>query len=189
MSFMLLGILNAQATGGGAGAFDLLETTTLTSSASSVTFSGLDAYSDYKHLQIRMVAKSVYGGGDVLSFNLNGDTGSNYAYHYLRGTGSAVQSNDGVSTSTPWIATLPGSTADSDSFGAIVLDILDFSSANKNTTLRALSGSTSGSVQIGLYSGLWNNTNAVTSVSLFPNSFGFTRNLVTGSRFSLYGVK
>jgi hypothetical protein len=33
-------------------AFDLLETTTLTTSASSVTFSGLGAYSDYKHLQI-----------------------------------------------------------------------------------------------------------------------------------------
>jgi hypothetical protein len=37
MSFMLLGILNAQAAGGGgAGAFDLLETTTLATSASSV---------------------------------------------------------------------------------------------------------------------------------------------------------
>ena len=39
------------------GSFDLLETTTLSTSASSVTFSGLGAYSDYKHLQIRSVAR------------------------------------------------------------------------------------------------------------------------------------
>ena len=41
------------------GAYDLLETTTLTSSASSVTFSGLGSYTDYKHLQIRMVIDSI----------------------------------------------------------------------------------------------------------------------------------
>jgi hypothetical protein len=40
MSFMLLGILNSQAAGGGGGAFDLLETTTLTGTQNNISFTG-----------------------------------------------------------------------------------------------------------------------------------------------------
>ena len=179
----LLGASEAAA----AGAFDLLETTTLTSSASSVTFSGLDAYSDYKHLQIRAVARSNNASPlEVTKIRFNGDSGSNYARHGLGGDGSSVTSY-GVATQT-WtdIGRITGDTATANSFGAFVLDILDFSSASKNTTTRSLTGQTSSFSQVYLQSGGWFNTAAVTSLEILPNN---GTALLTGSRFSLYGIK
>tara|TARA_R110000803_G_scaffold80171_1_gene145921 strand:- start:1258 stop:1830 length:573 start_codon:yes stop_codon:yes gene_type:complete len=188
MSFMLLGILNSQAAGGGGGAaFDLLETTTLTTSASSVTFSGLGAYSDYKHLQIRIVnGDSLNGAGGTWStLRMNGDSGMNYRDHALRGTGSSVVSNTN-STNRMYVFSSPYGGGASDGYGAAVIDILDFSSSVKNTTVRGLSGyNIDGVGEIGLFSGLWVNTSAVTNIELQTGNANF----VTGSRFSLYGIK
>lgn len=190
MSFMLLGILNSQAAGGGGGAFDLLETTTLTTSASSVTFSGLGAYSGYKHLQVRAVARTLDGGTiDGININLNGiSAGNAYAKHELRGSGSSVTSrNDSNQNELFGFFGVPGNTATANAFGCAVIDILDFSSSNQNTTLRALGGFIHSSGQrVQLISGLFNSTNAVTSIFFEANGGS---NLAVGTRFSLYGVK
>ena len=183
MSFVLLGILNSQAAGAaGAGAYDLLETQTLASSAASVTFTGLDSYTDYKHLQIRGVARTdrASSGGDVMKITFNSITSSDYAWHYLR---SGVTSNAGTSQ-TGINANQSNSAGDtSNTFGAFVTDILDFASSSKNTTLKSLSGTSS---VIELSSGLLNNTASITSINL---DVLIGTNFVSGSRFSLYGVK
>jgi hypothetical protein len=191
MSLTLLGILNAQAAGGGAGAFDLLETTTLSTASSSVTFSGLGAYSDYKHLQIRVVARraSSGSGGDSMNIRVNGDTGSNYAYHRLYGFNGSVASNSGSSVSLiETYKVLPGNSEAAGIFGSVIIDALDFSNNSKKTTLRTLGGFTASSDSaesaVALTSGLWNNTNAVTSIETYYSS-----DFLAGSRFSLYGVK
>ena len=186
MSFMLLGILNSQAAGGAAGAFDLLETTTLATSASSVTFSGLGAYSDYKHLQIRAVTQSTYGSWiDNMRVRVNGATSSYYA-HWLRGTGSSVSSqSEGGGT---WIAfedALGGGSV-TDQYGVFVMDILDFANTNKNTTLKLLGGnSTTSGQRVILESGLYSSTNAMTSIEFFAAN----GDLKSTTRFSLYGIK
>ena len=187
MSFMLLGILNAQATGGGAGAFDLLETTTLASSASSVTFTGLDAYSDYKHLQIRAIGRSDKASdSDYIKVFFNADSAANYSAHRLAGTGSSVISSGYGSTSFPDGSYFPAASNTSNIFGVSVIDFLDFSSSNKNTTLRASNGfAGSAGNYVALHSSGWFNSSAVTSLSLNLNSSNF----IAGSRFSLYGVK
>jgi hypothetical protein len=185
---MLLGILNSQAAGGGGGAYDLLETTTLATSASSVTFSGLGSYSDYAHLQLRMVARGPRPSTfDGLQMNFNGDTSTNYITHYLKGNGTIVASGS-INSSFNGLAFNPVFTsADSASgaFGAAVFDILDFSNSSKNTTVRGLFGSTDLD-NIQLASGLFIDTSAVSSVLLAP-LFGTDYN--AGSRFSLYGIK
>ena len=56
------------------------------SSGSSVTFSSIP--STYKHLQIRWMAYS--GVGVNLSLQFNGDTGNNYADHWISGDGSTA---------------------------------------------------------------------------------------------------
>ena len=183
MSFMLLGILNSQAAGGGAGAFDLLETTTLATSASSVTFSGLGAYSDYKHLQIRMVAKMSSTTESYAVLGFNGVTG-NYAIHRLEGDGSTVISTADTGPSRQWIGYLPLS-SDTGVFASAVIDILDFSSSSKNTTSRSFFGLNKAYSRIALNSGLFKQTDAVTAVNIHTNSSSFG----IGSRFSLYGVK
>jgi len=189
MSFILLGILNSQAAGaGGAGAYDLLESTVLTSSASSVSFTGLDSYTDYKHLQIRYTGQSILAGNtglDNLQINFNSSSGT-YQNHFLRGTGSVVESGSQSFSYINIIQALTRSGA-TNIFSPVIIDILDFSSANKNTTVRALTGGlTSSETAVALQSGLWVDTSAVTSVELTnPNA----RDFATDSRFSLYGIR
>ena len=169
-----------------ASAYDLLETTTLSSSASGVTFSGLDTLAaGYAHLQIRAVVRGVQSGTATLKANLNGDTGSNYSYHRLEGNGSSVSSAGGGSISFLSLGKVPGTSDSSEVFAPAIIDILNFSSTSQNTTARALSGNVGDVNNIALKSGLWVNTAAVTSIS-FANSSG---DMVAGTRFSLYGIK
>lgn len=187
----ILAVAGAGAGGGGA-AFDLLETQILTSSASSVTFTGLDTLAaGYQHLQIRMVTKTIVDSStDLFYLRFNSDSGNNYAGHSLFNNGSNVASSPYTAQSGIFIDTLGSSAfAGSNSFQAHVLDILNFSSSTKNTTVRGLAGRLveggTAFAKIELLSGLWLNTNAVTSFSLTP----LNDSLKTGSRISIYGVK
>ena len=188
MSFILLGILNSQVEATAAGAFDLLETTVLGSTTTTVTFSNLNNYSDYKHLQIRMSVRDATSGTgqDSLRIRLNSDTASNYTHAYFRGTGSAGQSNYSTSQTSITIALsfIPRSGETSQAFGSGILDILNFGSSTNKTTVRLFAGSYPG--QVGSGWGHWNTTDAVTSITL---SEGSTNGFISGSRFSLYGWK
>ena len=185
MSFMLLGILNSQAAGGGGGGFDLLETTTLTSSASSVTFSGIDQ--SYKHLQVRMTLRSTRAfATDTWGVRFNGVSTASYAYHRLRGNGSTVASIANTSMTIMDTGTFPDSTQAANIFGVSVIDVLDFSSISKNTTIKTLTGMTGSQNYVNLNSGFYNSTDAITSISL-ESPQGFSA--VAGTRVSIYGVK
>jgi hypothetical protein len=188
---LLLGVLQAQAAGVTPFVtdYDLLETQVLTSTAASVTFSSLSTYAaDYQHLQIRGAARIDLGQpfGSV-SLRLNLDTGNNYAKHELGGNGSSVFSsaNTSVSSMIDLIQT-PGASNDANAFGALVLDVLDPFSTSKYSTVRCLSGrAVSSNPRVGLSSGVWMNTASLTDITLV----GQGGSLVTGSRFSLYGIK
>mgnify|MGYP000308785857 CR=1 FL=1 len=187
MSFVLLGILNSQAAGAvGAGAYDLLETQTLSTAAASVTFTGLGSYTDYKHLQVRAVGRSSFGSIDFLDLVVNSDTGSNYARHRLQGNGSSVTSGSGTSQSKLGLGQLNDDNSTANAFTAYVIDVLDFSSTSKNKTFRTLSGRADSGNVIMLRSGLYISTNAITDLEF---SSAQSANLLAGSRFSLYGVK
>jgi hypothetical protein len=184
---LLLGILNAQAAGGGADAFDLLETTTLATSAASVSFSGLSAYSDYRHLQIRYVARGTSGNALSLQIQLNNDAGANYTSHRLIGYQGGVQSLALVNAQQiSWNFLISADANNTNLFSSGVIDVLDYSNTNKNTTLRALGGTMrDNNSLIGLHSGLFVNTSAITTILLKPSSVTFE----AGSRFSLIGIK
>ena len=181
-----MGLLGASAPAA-AGAFDLLETTVLASSASSVTFSGLGAYSDYKHLQIRWVAKSTANNQDHLKLTFNGSSASSYVDHNLNGDGSAVSSNASSPSQTYIRLLFANAYSGAPGFASGVMDVLDFSSASKNTTIRSLHGYQYPvqRTRIVLSSGAWFNTTAVTSLTLTA----FSDQLAANSRFSLYGIK
>jgi hypothetical protein len=183
---LLLGVVQAQAfETAAAGSYDLLATEILTGSAASVTFSSLGDYAaDYQHLQIRYNARIDPATGNALTFYMqyNGDTGSNYNGHALRGNGSTVTSSSVASAATVDIGTVTGA---SGNFGAGVIDILDPFDSNKYTTARSLSGSTGGN-QIELRSHLWRDTDSLTSITV--GGFG-SEQFTSLSRFSLYGLK
>ena len=170
--------------------FELIETQTVgAGGAANVTFNSIPG--TYKHLQIRGIVRTAEANpSSNLAIRLNGDTGSNYAYHYLVGDGSTAYSGaaSGAGTTRGLLAQVTGNTATSGIFGAIVTDILDYANSSKTTTVRTLGGhDRNGAGQILLTSDLWTSTNAVTSVTLIE--FGTTNNLAQYSTFSLYGVK
>ena len=169
------------------GAYELISTTVLGSAASSVTFSSLGDYSStYKHLQIRSVAKTttVGDGAEALVLRFNSDSGSNYARHFLSGNGSSVSS--GATTSANYVgAGLVTTNSSIAAFAGNVCDVLDAYSTTKNKTIRTLAGHPGSLVFIQLLSGVWLNTASITSMTLSP-SLG---NFITGSRFSLYGIR
>ena len=179
-----LGILAAS--GASAGSFDLLETQVLGSSQASVTFSSLGTYaSTYKHLQLRIVSRSTWSGAQAgLVMQLNADTAANYSYHGLGGNGSSVSSFAGASQSFMYQGVSAGNGATANAFAGVVIDLLDVFDTNKFKTVRALFGNST--TEVGIHSGSWRNTNALTSILLKTD---VTSNLVTGSRFSLFGIK
>lgn len=166
--------------------FHHLETVRLSSTTSSVTFSNLEIYSDFQHLQLRMITRDTVASTDVevVRIRLNGDSTSNYNYHQLQGNGSAVSSY-GTATDHIRAGLDIRNSNTSGSFTATITDLLDPFETTKYTTARSLSGLTSGVNYIGMYSGLWRNTAAVTAIDLSPSSGSW----LAGCRFSLYGFK
>jgi hypothetical protein len=179
------------------GSYDLLATEILTSSAASVTFSSLGDYAaDYQHLQIRSVMRSDKGSANRTSagLRLNADSGSNYSTHHLHATGSSVVSTAYTSTTFMQnllgLGSIPTTSNVSNAYGVAILDILDPFETSKYTTVRCLHGSSQTDPRLSLASGLWRNSASLTSIEIAPNEAAFLdSNFVSGSRFSLYGIK
>jgi hypothetical protein len=166
--------------------YELIESVFLASTTASVTFSNLQNYAvDYKHLQIRFTARTTRGEiNDAVFYRINGDSGANYARHQIFGNGSTVSSIAGISETSTGNNSITGNTATASAFGAGVLDFIDPYSSTKNTTIRSFSGIPVNFNSVMLSSGLYNNTASVSSITLFSLA-----SFVTGSRFSLYGIR
>ena len=153
----------------------------------SITFSSIP--STYKHLQIRaLVTGTNATQTGSTSFQLNGDTGSNYTRHILGGGGATAFAyaatvetkghvygyNDNLNNVVPM---------------SFVMDILDYANTSKYKTTRVFSGSdrngTAPHGDINLISSLWLNTNAITSLSIFIGG----QDIGQYSSFALYGIK
>lgn len=175
---MILGIL-ASAGGGAATSYESIATTTVGSGGtSSITFSSIPQ--TYTHLQLRLYTIVGSGGSGAYTY-LNGDTTqSNYKEHVLYANGSAVSAG---SYSNSYMPQFNGG---SSSPGAFVMDILDYTNTNKNTTLRGLGGyDANGSGYVSFESLLWMNTAAVTSIQLSPVGTTWSEY----AKIALYGIK
>ena len=180
----MLGIMASQISGHlASGAYASIATTTLSSAASTITFSSIP--STYTHLQIRGIARS-NGAADNTVIQFNGDTASNYATHYVIGDGATASAGAGTSRANFYVDIL-ASNASGAMWSGDVIDILDYANTNKYKTVRTLAGQDlNGSGTVWLVSGLWQSTTAITSIVLKTNGAG---NFATYSSFALYGIK
>lgn len=166
-----------------AGSYESIATVTVSgSNVSSITFSSIP--STFTHLQIRAFLVSGLSANN--QFRFNGDGGNNYTWHQIQGNGSAAGTYAANPTSTPpW-----GLNNGNSSFPmASIIDILDYANTNKYKTVRTLSGNDGTgdtASRIGLYSGAWMSTSAITSIAL-TNDFGST--IAPNSHFALYGIR
>jgi hypothetical protein len=168
------------------GSYDAIAVTTVGSTpATEIVFSSIPQ--TYKHLQIRAsVRNNRAATASNTYFRFNGDTASNYAFHAISGNGTSSNAIAGSGVNIA-LAADPSASFTANAFGVQIYDILDYTSTNKNKTIRILNGyddnSTSG--EMILWSNLWRGTSAISSIRFFPNSGEYVQH----TTFALYGIK
>lgn len=173
------------------GSYESIATVTVGSGgSSSISFTSIP--STYKHLQIRAMLSTVQGtdrGNSALYARFNSDSSGNYAWHQLKGNGSSVSATGYSSENTIYGSDTWYSGGASGVFGVMVMDILDYTNTNKYKTVRILNGfdsnsATTGNTSVGLNSGLWMSTSAISTITIPNNGFNFKEY----SHFALYGI-
>ena len=172
------------------GAYDALSTVTVPAGGlAAIDFSAIP--NTYKHLQIRILARTASGGtadGLLMRVGTNGsiDTTSTLWGHNLMGDGSSATAGSRSATNIELVQTTASSST-SGMFGVAIIDLLDYANTSKAKTFRSLTGQDqNGSGQVRLMSGSYGaNTNAVTDLR-FYSAFA---NVAQYSQFTLYGVK
>jgi hypothetical protein len=188
MSLFPLGLLS-QGGGGASDAFELISTTVLGSATSSITLSSIPA--TYTSLQLRIVGRSANATEfDEISLRFNSDTGANYGHKYIQfQTSNQPTQTNATSQTAIRVVGIPANTAVANNFAALKMDITGYKSTAMKTNIRGFGGAanfvSSWANNASLFTGLWNATTVVTSLTVATWSGS---NLAAGTRVSLYGV-
>jgi len=162
-----------------AATYEPIATTTLSSAASSITFSSIA--SSWTDLRLVFVPKFNASAANY-SLYFNGDTGTTYSITRLSGDGANAASYRGTNQSGLFLSQSPAS-------GAVFLstiDIFSYAGSTYKTCLTTLSGDKNGSGNVNNIVGLWRSTSAITSILIDTGgSAGFD----TGTTATLYGIK
>lgn len=175
------------------GDYELIEKRVLSSNSSLVTFSSIPQ--TYKNLQFFLDLRNTASGSATVnnSVYMNGDTtGSNYQRHYLQNQYNGPTLNSGGTANATFNFVYAAGQLYPSNTATGHLNIYDYTSTNKNKMLTNVTmflnnGVGSGVAQGygGIYTGVWRNTAAVTSISFEPAD----SQIESGSTFWLYGIK
>ena len=154
-----------------------IATTTLGSDQASVTFSSISG--SYTDLVLVSNVK-VSSAGEAVQIRFNSDSGNNYSYTQLSGNGTSAASSRSRNTSIIYISNDGSAT----NYGTAITQIMNYS--NTTTYKTTLGRFSEASATSWADVGLWRNTAAITSVTL--NVSGTSKNLSSGSTFTLYGI-
>lgn len=156
--------------------------------AGTFTFSSIP--STYKHLEIRAVGKSSNGTYQSIywTMRLNGDsTSGKYNCHslYGNGGGSVAAMGNGTYTDQMIIGEIAasGSGMASQTVSPFIVNIADYASTSKTKIIRSFVGfDGSGVGTMRLASGMWNDTSAISSITIYGSDTGVLH-------AALYGIK
>jgi hypothetical protein len=157
-----------------------IATTTLVSDSASVTFSNISgSYTDLIIVTNTGVASG--GGGSIYVQVGNGsvDTGSNYSYTYIQGDGSTTESGRASNLTAARTMRTTGTTVIANGF----LHLMNYSNTTTFKTMLSR-GNVAGALVIALVN-LWRSTSAINIITMTDES---SRNFLTGSTFTLYGI-
>jgi hypothetical protein len=163
--------------------YTLLETITVgAATASSVTFNSIPQ-TGYTDLVIKASCRSTIAE-DTFGIRFNSDSGSNYLYRGLVGTGAATSAFNGTNTFVA-LGRQSESGYTAGVFGNNEFYILNYTSANKKSvSVDAVNENNSSTARTQIATSLWSGTAAITTIQVLPSSGAFAQY----STFSLYGV-
>ena len=158
--------------------YEPIATITLGTAEASIVFSSIPAtYTDLK-----LVLTGTMTVGSTVAMRYNSDTGNNYSVTGLGGNGSSAVSARSSSQSSLYISyynqfstSIPN---------GLILNVFNYSGNTFKTCLVEGFGDKNGSGIVERIVGLWRNGDAITSITLIPQSTSFK----TGTTATLYGI-
>lgn len=156
--------------------YDAIATSTLSTAATSVTFSSISQ--SYTDLFLACKLKMAGGGATNTFMRFNGDTGTNYANngaYYTIGGSRGYYSN--TANNGIWLDNV-----DSTWTTVTQIDINNYKSTNMKKTILVQSAAPAS--QVDLKGGSWNSTAAINSITIYNGSVNFA----VGSQFTIYGI-
>lgn len=156
--------------------YEPIATTTLSSLASTVTFNSFSGYTD-----LRLIINATNAGGANYNcfIKFNSDSGSNYSGTWINGSGTAASSGRDSNATYARLGYTNTST-----LSVLIVDIMNYS--NSSTYKTYLCRANDPAYLVWEIVGLWRNTAAITSITLYNEG---SANFNIGSTFTLYGIK
>lgn len=155
-----------------------LATTTLSSAASTITFSSIAA----SYTDLRLVITGTLSAGNGVRVQFNSDTATNYSYTELLGNGTSAASDRAnnqtyidLAQGWYWNSTQPNFTT---------LDIFSYAGSTFKTALITTSIDWNGSGAVIREVGLWRSTAAISTIT-FSTSGG---DFAAGTTATIYGI-
>jgi hypothetical protein len=154
----------------------------LTSAAASITFSSIPQ--TFTDLYLVISGRST-GTNYAINATINGST-SNYSYRALEGSGSSTTSFTNANGPVRFIGSQSFDGNTSNTFGSSTIYIPNYrSSVAKSISIDTVTENNATQAFQDILAALWNDTAAITEISLAPNVSG---NFATGSSATLYGI-
>ena len=162
----------------------LIETKTLTVAAASVVFSSIPQ----DGTDLILVCSTRASGAVISQLNVqfNASGGTAYSDRTLEGDGTTISSGGRSSQPVVRITGNPGTNATANTFSNVQIYIPNYtSSVAKSVLFNGVTENNATLAYASIVAGVWNNTAAITSITLTDQNSG---NLVVGSMFSLYKI-
>ena len=151
--------------------------------AATIDFTSIPA--TYTDLVVKISARSVRSAvNDVLYMKVNGSA-TTYSSKVLEGNGATPTSYNGGSTAFSDILGIPAASSTASVFSNAEIYIPNYTSANyKSISADSVGENNATTAYTDLYAGLWSNTAAITSITLY----NIISNFAQYSAASLYGI-
>lgn len=161
-----------------------IQSTTLTTSTASVTFSNIPQ--TYTDLVLRCSTRNdVAAESATLIFNFNNDSSTIYSFTRLRGSGSAASSANSILGTRANGGIINGNTSTSNTFSSTELYLPNYTvSQNKQVAVFTAQENNNTAAFLDNLANLYSATTAITRIDIACISGNF----LSGSTFHLYGI-
>lgn len=156
------------------GTYTLINSTTLSTTAPSVTFNSILGTCTDLVLVMDATATTNFTNTKIV---INSDTGTNYSWTNLKGDGSTASSAQGTTTANLYLGLV------NTSRGIYRFIFQDYSNSTTYKTVLSAGGLAGNRIEYGI--GLWRSTSAITSIQVVQPADTFA----SGSTFKLYGIE
>lgn len=157
--------------------------------AASIDFTSIAA--DWDDLLIKLSPRNGSGNTSDMALRFNGNSGNNYSQRHIYGDGAAAFSgNDTNQNLLSRAGVAAGTNATASTFSNVEIYIPNYAgSTNKSLSIDSVSENNGTTAYQHLIAGLWSQTAAITSVTLYVNGSNLAHNFAEYSIATLYGIK